>query len=58
MGPTKANHDLHLFVVRDKKVEDDRKYELENTPDEKERKEKIKAWKDDAGNTLFSFIPS
>ena len=37
------------FYYREKKVADEREFELENTPDELERKKKIKEWKEEAG---------
>jgi hypothetical protein len=36
------------------KVAEERKFELENTPDEQERKKKMKEWKDEAGFDLFN----
>ena len=38
-----------MNLNREKKVADEREFELDNTPDELERKKKIKEWKEEAG---------
>jgi len=44
---------FRIVYIRVKKVAEERKYELENTPDEQDRKKKMKEWQDEAGLNLF-----
>ena len=44
------NIDSNNFKSRELKVKEEREYELEHTPDETERRKKMKEWEDEEGN--------